>query len=176
MKVFSVAFSLLIWLKVVMSIFSHAFISGFIILLETVSIVFKQVVSFFSHLSSHTFRDSENVRLWDVSSSFLKRRVSPGRQNARVLPAHTGAWCRAPQFLIHSGTVVQDATTPFIPFVPIFLVNSHGEKQPLHCKQSNTNSVAILYTGCSYLGAQMVEISRGSPDVGCYGWHAERTE
>ena len=115
MKAFSVAFSLLIWLKVFMSVFSHAFISGCVILLETVSIVFKQVVSFLSHLSSHTFRDSGNVRLRDLSPSFLKRQVSPGWQNARVLPAHTRACYRAPQFLIHPRTVVQDATTPFIP-------------------------------------------------------------
>ena len=95
-KVLSVAFSLLTWLKVFMSICSHAFISGCVILLETVSIVFKQGVSLFSHLSSHTFRGSRSVRVRDVSSSFLKWQVSPGRQNARVLPAHTGGLVQGP--------------------------------------------------------------------------------
>ena len=90
------AFSLLTWLKVFMSICSHAFISGCVILLETVSIVFKQGVSLFSHLSSHTFRGSRSVRVRDVSSSFLKWQVSPGRQNARVLPAHTGGLVQGP--------------------------------------------------------------------------------
>ena len=84
---------------------------------------------------------------------------------------HTqGAWYRALQFLIHPGTVVQDATTPFIPFVPVFLINSHGETQSFHCKQSNTDSLAILCRGYSYLGAQMghtVERAGGNPDVGC---------
>ena len=96
MKACSVAFSLLIWLKVFMSICSHAFISGCIILLETLSIVFKQGISIFSHLSSHTIRDSRNVRVQDVSSSFLKQRVSPGRQNVRVLPAPTGGLVQGP--------------------------------------------------------------------------------
>ena len=81
-----------------------------------------------------------------------------------------GALYRALQFLIHPGTVVQDATTLFIPFVPVFLINSHGEMQSFHCKQSNTDSLAILCRGYSYLGAQMghiVERAGGNPDVGC---------